>query len=71
MDVVERYLSTLRAYLPAGREDDLVAELGENIRAEVEDREDRLGRPLFEEEKVAILRAHGHPFLVAGRYRSD
>jgi len=71
MDVVERYLLNLRACLPAGREEDLVAELRENIRAEVEDREERLGRPLFEEERVAILRAHGHPFLVAGRYRSD
>ena len=71
MDVVERYLLNVRAYLPTGREDDLVAELGENIRAEVEDREERAGRPLAEEERVGILRAHGHPFLVAGRYRSD
>ena len=71
MDVVERYLLNVRACLPAGREEDLVAELGENIRAELEDREEKVGRPLFEEEKVAILRAHGHPFLVAGRYRSD
>jgi hypothetical protein len=71
VDVVERYLLTLRTYLPAGREDDLVAELRENIRAEVEDREERLGRPLTEEERVGLLRSHGHPFLVAGRYRSD
>ncbi len=71
MDLVERYVLNVRAYLPAGREEDLVAELGENIRTEVEDREEKVGRPLFEEEKVAILRAHGHPFLVAGRYRSD
>ena len=71
MDVVERYLLNVRKYLPTGRADDLVAELGENIRAEVEDREERAGRPLLEEERVGLLRPHGHPFVVAGQYRAD
>ncbi len=71
MDLVERYLLNVRTYLPSGRADDLVAELGENIRAEVEDREERAGRPLTEDERVAVLRAHGRPLLVAGHYRSD
>jgi len=71
MDLVDRYLENVRTYLPTGREDDLVAELRENIRAQVEDREEQLGRPLTEEERVGVLRAHGHPLLVAGRYRSD
>ena len=71
MDVVERYLLNVRKYLPTGRADDLVAELGENIRAEVEDREERAGRPLLEEERLGLLRAHGHPFVVAGQYRAD
>lgn len=71
MDVVDRYLENVRTYLPGGREDDLVAELGENIRAQIEDREEQLGRPLAEEERIGVLRAHGHPLLVAGRYRSD
>ncbi len=71
MDVVDRYLQSLRSYLPGKARDDYVAELRENIQSQVEDREERLGRPLTEEERVAILRAHGHPFLVAGAYRSD
>src|SRR5512137_107153 len=71
MDLVDRYLLNVRAYLPRGRADDDVAELRENIRAQVEDREERLGRPLTDEERIAILRAHGHPLLVAGRYRAD
>jgi hypothetical protein len=71
MDLVDRYLLNVRAFLPRGRADDDVAELRENIRAQVEDREERLGRPLTEEERIALLRAHGHPILVAGRYRSD
>lgn len=71
MDVVDRYLQSVRSYLPGKVQDDFVAELRENIQSQVEDREERLGRPLTEEERVAILRAHGHPFLVAGAYRSD
>lgn len=71
MDVVDRYLQNVRAYLPGGAREDFVAELRENIRSQVEDREAQLGRPLTEEERVAILRAHGHPLLVAGAYRSD
>ncbi len=71
MDVVDRYLQNVRSYLPGKAQDDFVAELGENIRSQVEDREEQLGRPLTEDERVAILRAHGHPFLVAGAYRSD
>jgi hypothetical protein len=71
MDLVERYLLNVRRYLPTGSADDLVTELGANIRAEVEDREERAGRPLTEEEQVGLLRAHGHPFVVAGQYRAD
>lgn len=71
MDVVDRYLLNVRAFLPGGAQDDFVAELRENIRSQVEDREEGLGRPLTEEERIAILRAHGHPLLVAGAYRSD
>ena len=36
----------------------------------MEDREEELGRPLDEAEQAAILREHGHPMLVAGRYRT-
>ncbi len=71
MDVVERYLQNVRAYLPAAAREDCVAELGENIRSQIEDREEKLGRPLGEDERIAILRAHGRPLLVAGAYRSD
>jgi hypothetical protein len=71
MDVVDLYLLNVRAYLPGGARDDVVAELRENIRSQIEDREEKLGRALAEEERIAILRAHGRPLLVAGAYRSD
>ncbi len=71
MDVVDRYLLNVRAFLPSARAEDLVSELRENVRAQIEDREERLGRPLTEDERIAVLRAHGHPLLVAGAYRAD
>jgi hypothetical protein len=39
MDVVDRYLQNVRSYLPGKAQDDFVAELRENIRSQVEDRE--------------------------------
>jgi hypothetical protein len=36
----------------------------------MEDREEALGRPLTDDERADSLRRHGHPMLVAGRYRS-
>jgi hypothetical protein len=44
-------------------------ELTENIFSQMEDKEAELGRPLQENEQAAVLKTHGHPFLVAIRYR--
>jgi hypothetical protein len=71
MELVELYLKAIGSYLPAGQRDDIIKELRENIRSEVEDREAELGRPLTEAEQEALLKQHGHPLLVAGRYRQD
>ena len=54
MDVVDRYLQNVRSYLPGSAQDDFVAELRENIRAQVEDREERLGRPLTEDDLLGL-----------------
>lgn len=71
MDLVERYVNAIRTFLPKAQQDDIVKELAGNIRAEMDDREDELGRPLTEGEQEAILRQHGHPMLVAGRYQPN
>ena len=68
MELIERYLQAVRSYLPERQKDDIVKELSENIQSQVEDREAELGRKLEEEEVAAILRQHGHPMAVAGRY---
>src|SRR3977135_2115371 len=69
MDLLERYLQAVRTYLPIRQQDDILKELGENLRAQIEDKESALGRPLNEDELVEILKKHGHPLLAAARYR--
>ena len=70
MDMLDRYLQAVKFFLPRKQQDDIVRELSENLLARMEDREEELGRPLDEAEQAAILREHGHPMLVAGRYRT-
>ena len=70
MDLLDRYLQAVRFFLPRHNQDDIVRELSENLLAQFEDREEELGRPLTEDEQADILRRHGHPMMVAGKYRS-
>jgi hypothetical protein len=69
MELLERYLQAVRTYLPMSQQDDILKELRENLRGQIEDRESALGRALNEDELVASLKKHGHPLLVATRYR--
>jgi hypothetical protein len=70
MDMLDRYLQAVKFFLAGEQQqDDIVRELSENLRARIDDREEELGRPLDEAELAAILRDHGHPMVVAGRYR--
>jgi len=69
MDLLERYLQAVRTYLPKRQQDDIIKELSENLRAQIEDREAEAGHSLSEDELAAILQRHGHPLLVASRYR--
>lgn len=71
MQLVDRYLNEVKRYLPAAQRDDIAKELSANILAEMEDRESSLGRPLTEDEQIAILQQQGSPMVVASRYRHD
>ena len=71
MELLDRYLKSVRTYLPTAQKDDIIRELSENIRSQIEDKEAELSRPLQEAEIEAILKALGHPLIVAGRYRQD
>jgi hypothetical protein len=69
MNLLNRYLQAVGRLLPKARRDDIIAELRVNILSQMEDREEELGRPLSEDEQAEILRHHGNPTIIAGRYR--
>lgn len=71
MELIERYLKSIRRLLPPGQPDDIINELRSNILSQIDDREAGLGRALTDGEREAILKQHGDPLEVAARYRSD
>jgi hypothetical protein len=71
MELLESYLKAVRRYLPRGHRDDIIAELSEELRQQMEEREAQLGRTLRESEQMAILKEHGDPMVVARRYRQN
>ncbi|MGA7409679.1 MAG: hypothetical protein WBW33_04280 [Bryobacteraceae bacterium] len=71
MELLDRYLKTVGTYLPKPQRADILRELSENIRSQMEDREMELGRPLNEAEQEAILKQVGNPLVVAGRFQKD
>jgi hypothetical protein len=71
MQLLDRYLTAIKFWLPKKQSKDIVAELEANLRAEIEDRAAALGRPLTEDEIAAILKEHGAPILVASRYQQE
>src|SRR6202161_3519468 len=67
-ELINRYLQAVRFWLPkTHRQDDLIAELGEDLRSQIEDQEMELGHPLEKSEMAEILRRCGSPMMVAGR----
>jgi hypothetical protein len=68
MDLLERYLQAVGEYLPARTRADTLAELRENLLAEMECREEEMGRSLTQGEVADVLEKHGRPVLVAARY---
>ena len=68
MELVDRYLQAVRFWLPkTQRKGDLVAELGEDLRSQIEEKEIELGRPLDKSEVAEILKRCGAPMVVASR----
>lgn len=70
MELLERYLRAVKFFLPRRQQDDILRELSENILSQMEDKAAELGGPLNESEQAAILKQHGHPFVVASRFRN-
>lgn len=71
MQLLDRYLTAVRFWLPKAQRHDITAELATNLQAEIDDRAAELGRPLTEPETAAILKQHGSPLLVALHYQQE
>ena len=68
MELVDRYLQAVRFWLPkTRRQEDLLAELGEDLRSQVEDKESELGHALDKNEISEVLTKCGAPMVVASR----
>jgi len=68
MDLLDRYLQAVRLWLPRAQKNDIIAELSEDLHAQIEDQQTALGRPLTDDEVDALLRRVGRPVVVANRY---
>ena len=68
MELLDRYLKAVKFWLPSEQKQDIIAELSEDIRSQIEDKESELGRPLNDAEVEAVLKKGGPPMLVAQRY---
>jgi hypothetical protein len=69
LDLLERYLQAVKPLLPRKAQDDILRELSENIRCQMDEKEAGLGRPLTDAEQEEVIKQHGHPVVVAARYR--
>lgn len=71
MEPLERYLNNLSKLLPAAQRDDILRELSEDIRSEMDDKSEQLGRSLTEQEQIDLLKDRGNPLKVAAAYQQD
>jgi hypothetical protein len=69
MNLIDRYLREVKLGLPKAQQDDIIKELSDDLYSQIEDKEAGLGRPLTEDEQVALLKKYGHPMILASRYR--
>ena len=68
MDLLDRYFEAVQFWLPKAQRRDIIAELSEDLRSQIEEKESQLGRKLEDKEVEAILKRCGSPLVVATRY---
>ena len=68
MELMDRYLHAVKFWLPRNQKNDIIAELSEDLRSQVEEKESELGRKLDQTEVEPILKRCGSPLAVAQRY---
>jgi hypothetical protein len=67
-DLLDRYLHAVKFWLPKAQQQDILAELAEDLHSQIDEREAALGHPLAEDDLAAILKKRGSPMSVAGAY---
>jgi len=67
-DLIDRYLHAVKFWLPKAQQEDIIAELGEDLLSQVEEGEAALGHQLDEDELAIILKKRGSPMKVASSY---
>ena len=70
-ELLDRYVHAVTMMLPAGKAEDIAAEVRSNLESKVEDQAAALGRELRPEEVSAILKEYGHPVRVGLQYREQ
>ena len=70
-ELLDQYIHSVKMLLPPDKMDDIAAEIRSNLQSLVEDPAMQVGRDLSLEEMSAILKQHGHPVIVASRYRDQ
>jgi hypothetical protein len=68
MELLDHYLQAVGFWLPQLQKRDIIAELSEDIRSQIEEKQGELGRNLDDAELEAILKRRGAPLLVAESY---
>jgi len=71
MELLNRYLQAVGFWLPRKQKHDIVGELAEELRCQIEEKECALGQALTEQELVELLKRCGPPMSVAARYLSQ
>ena len=69
MELIERYLQAVGFWLPARQKQDILAELSEDIRSQIDDKESELGRTVTDTDVEEVLKQRGSPVMVANRYQ--
>lgn len=71
MDILENYLRAVKRCLPRAQSEDIIKELSDELRSQMEDQQAALGRPFTDNEMMGFFKQHGDPMTVARRYRHD
>ena len=67
-ELIDRYLQAVGFWLPRKQKDDIIKELSEDLRSQVEEKEAAQGRKLSLDEVELLLKQRGSPMLVSNHY---